>query len=423
VKDASWDARDGGLKVGGGTIIYPNSDVRRIDRRSQTFSFVASVLGLSTVEYIRENGGHFEASPIVAPPVENAQCGSSPRASSAIAVGDLDDDERDDVLVFDTCGNWVAKGSGAGVFESSSWSSLLQPVGSYPFLEFFDADNVNSKSIVGGFGGTVVIIRPSGAGKGWGDPVRVSMPEPHSDGRTTHLFTMLPPASDARRGRFLMQSHRRMVLLPIETLDVDAGLSLTVLDQAVHAPYLAPFDGFDHLSTISVAGCPATTVGIGVFSQSAGKVARRLQAIELGDRYSATDIPTNFDDVTTIAVLAREPEGDAMIGIYGAAGGKNTFALWQLSPCGQWTQLADVTIEFDWRTPEAPGFGSGAVVPKTYGVKIEAARVAGELWFVHYDGWDIRMVRAAGSATGWFLTEEKYNVHKERHDLSFGSPP
>jgi len=261
-------------------------------------------------------------------------------------------------------------------------------------------------------------------GGAWLGPQHLDLPIPYFGNRTTQLFAKLRRSQSTASNDILFQSQGRMLVLSIER--TDGGVDVTqpaILGQVVQLPYLVPFDGFDHLSTALSERCPALALGVGLFPQYAGKVPRKLQLVTFdADRYTPVDIATGYDDVTTFAVILPEPQGHALVGIVGTTGSQTMFGLWEMIDCGQLVKVSERPIEFDWRTPPAPQFGDPPIVPKTNGVKLVAAQVGEEFWFAHYDGWDVRLLRANRTMTAWSLVEEKYNVHQDRQDLSFGFP-
>jgi hypothetical protein len=406
-------SHSGTVQQGAGTLVYPNVDLRVFPAKSPTtFAFAASVVGLTTVEVIREQNAIFKATPLTAPTV--ADCPA--RTPVAIAIADADLDGHPDALVFDPCGNWIALNIDSDPVVGSAWSDVLPAMTTYPFLDLLQWPDQQHIFGAADLGGSLITLSDSR----WTGPETVELPIFGT--QATALFAKASGLTSAGSEDILAQGHQQMAALPVST-DGTVG-DPTVLKQSLQPPYLVPFDGFDALATVTDAACGTFALGVGILSPYSGSFPRTVQLLKFGQgTFGTTEIATGYDDITTIAVVPRAAEGDAMVGVYGTRGGDTIFGLWQVTQCSEATELAETPIEFDWRTPSAPGFGSnGPNVPKTNGVKIAAAVVGDGLEFVHYDGFDVRVVRASSSTGGWDLTEEKHVIHEDRQDLSFATP-
>jgi hypothetical protein len=400
-----------------GTLVYPNNDLHQIPIPGQSVAFVASTVGLSTVELVHEEDGGFEALPLVSPPIENADC--SVRTPVATAVGDVNADGLEDVLVSDPCGNWVSVASSTGDFSSRPWTNVLPTIFAYPFLEALEASATTL--IIAGTESDLVQL--AGTHGSWSGPSSLSLPFPYLSSQVTDLIGG-PVSYDAGSEVLLVQSYQRLLEFPFDVTEGGIITSQpTILGQALQAGYLVPFEAFDHLAALTLPTCDPVMVGVGLFSMAAGPFPRTLQRVLVHPASFETEqIQTALDSITTLSVVTRESEGYALLLLLGSKGQQNMLDLWRYD-CAGFTELTQLPIEFDWRTPPAPLFGGSGSVVKTEGVKLVAVDLGAEIDFIHYDGYDVRVFGVSQQGTGWVAVERKYSVHQTRGDLAFGSPP
>jgi hypothetical protein len=166
-------------------------------------------------------------------------------------------------------------------------------------------------------------------------------------------------------------------------------------------------------------------LGVGLFLPSPVTAPRKLDLIQFPNditvdgEYSVQEIPSDAN-VLTLSAVASEQNDSALIGVLGERGGDNTFSLYQLSSCNQMALLAEIPVDFAYRTAPTPGFGAGSQIPKTNGVKLLGGRdsVSGVATFAHYDGYNVWLFKAQQIGDTWYLTQETQVVHAERSDLS-----
>jgi hypothetical protein len=230
---------------------------------------------------------------------------------------------------------------------------------------------------------------------------------------------------------WLIQSTREIFVASTATQpSADASSSATwswaTLEQLPPIlPNLVPFEAYDHFSLLSLAGCPLTALGIGLFLPNPARAPRKLDIIHFPDNimadgeYSVLEIPSDANVVTSSAVVSVQHDS-ALIGVIGELGGANTFSFYQLSSCDQMDLLAEMSFNFDYRTAPTPGFGAGSHIPRTNGIKLLSSRdpVSGVVTFAHYDGYDIWLFKAEQIGDTWHLTQERQAIHAERTDLS-----
>jgi hypothetical protein len=166
-------------------------------------------------------------------------------------------------------------------------------------------------------------------------------------------------------------------------------------------------------------------LGVGLFDLVAGSIPRQIQILSFpalqveAGHYAVHEMPLDLD-VTTIAAIERADRGDVIVGLMGVRGSEDFFVLVQMTTCAEGTVLADLEVEFDFRTAPTPGMYETTSIPKSKGVKFVTHRSTNPevLSYVHYDGYDVRVFRARPTDAGWQLSAEKYPVHDERNDLA-----
>ncbi len=407
------------MTSGGGTFLYPNAVLRNISLTNSMFAFAATEVGLTTVETVAWNGDDFVANEIQAVPPDDASCVRGP---VALAVEDVDGDSNQDVLVLDPCGNWLALGDGSQTFEAHSWGDFLPEVTADLFLADFSWPTYTGKMLAALDNSQASIISSSNL-HDWDGPMQIGFPQPTLSAQVTDVAVPSVGLTGPGSNELLVQGSRMLTTLPLDQTDsvIDVASSSS-FQQTVTPPYLVPFDGFDHLAVISAPGCSTVALSVSVLVNSfAGTELPRTSALLTfgAGSYNVQQLETSYDDATTLSIIRQNDS--TFVGMYGTRDGATVFELWRLSGCTQLEMLAELPVEFDWRTPAAPAFGVGQVVPKTNGVELVAEQVGDELWFAYYDGFDVRLVRALQNTGGWTLAEQKYEIHATRSDLSLAS--
>jgi hypothetical protein len=390
-------------------------------------SFVAAITGLSNVEVLQEVDGGF-SSIAITPPVmspEDAGVTCPARTPFGLAMSDVDGDGNQDAIVLDPCGgNWVALEVNGG-FKGVDWASVLPPItAKMPFISAFSwGKNQGSGAILNSSqsGGYFLLRDPAGE---WQSGPWFVLRFPTLLERVTDLLLAMPPAlnpsPEVQDLIFQGEGQFEVVELSGGYSNFDALFQGT-LSRGFKTPYLTAFSALDHLASFGSSTCGAIAAGVGVFDSQAGKVPRRLQLLKLGDLQGAAPVEVAPDfDVTTFAFVGGETD-EVLVGVIGNREGQDVFWLGRLAECERLEELAELPIEFDWRTPRTPGFGDTMYLQKTNGVKLLAARPDGQgnQRFVHYDGFDVRIFRASNVAGTWRLNEERYAIHADRLDLAF----
>jgi hypothetical protein len=397
-----------------GTLLYPNNQLEIVGTPDDTVAFISSTVGLSSVELIKSAPQGFTAVQLEAPAIENTEC--TVRSPVALSVTTVDADKTDDVLISDPCGNWVGLGSVSGEFKPTSWSDLMPQIPAYPFLSSFHSAAANF--IFAGTGAGAQQLE--GVDGMWTDTSAIELPLPALASQVTQL--MLEPmeiVSGDLHESIVMQGYQRLVAVPFDPAKGADAVGETLLTQTTQDGYLQPFDAFDDLASLQLPECGAAALGIGLVSSFGQRFPRRLERMSIhADSFDTLDVPTGFDSVVTFSVLPGPVAGGSLVFMLGKKNGVDFAAAWQFD-CDNMTELTEFPVEFDWKTPPAPSFGP-AGIPKTDGVKLISRRFADEFDFIHYDGYDVRLFRVANTG-GWTGSEEKYNVHKSRDDLIFGS--
>jgi hypothetical protein len=198
--------------------------------------------------------------------------------------------------------------------------------------------------------------------------------------------------------------------------------SPTAIAYTYSSPYVVPFDTFDHVHKIPVSGCGTSAAGVGVFIDNPPGALRRIERLTVSaDSYTMSELDTPGDVVTFDIVPGTA--SDAIAGVIEDSPDGSIFAAYQVTGCDNWTLLAGIQTDFDWRQVPAPGLGTGSLIPKTEGVQIIGWRVnvdgmstSNQYEFVHYDGYSVRAwtVDMADATIGFSL----FQLHSDRSDLS-----
>jgi hypothetical protein len=411
-------------QVQGGVAIYGNGDVRVLDASAEGSRFASLVLGLQQLEIIQASAHGATIVPVPLP-VFGPQAQCRERAPLAMATGDLTADGLTDVLVMDPCENWVALDANTS-FQPGVWGDVLPDAPTYHYVDVYDwPDPSGMVLVMGSQRGLVLRFRVEGQST-WSPPISISLSPPYASTRTTRLFIPIDGALDDGRRSVAVQQQGRLSLVSIrEEAGAVTGVIERELDQVVELPNLQPFAAYDHLTPLRISGCPPRALGVSTFDVTAGKVPRELQLLQFDDNsgvaetFRATVIKTGLD-VTTFSV-APSPDGETQhVGIIGMRNNNDWFALWEVTDCSSLRLVAELEIDFDFKTPPAPAFRGSGVVEKTLGSRLFSHRESSStLLFGHYDGYDLRTIHAAATVDGWALTFDKQSVHVNRTDLSY----
>jgi hypothetical protein len=434
--DADGHANSDGSHTnwGAGTSIYRrNSLVFVSDPGVAPVRIAAQVFGLSTVEVLTENKqGGFDPTALQAPPAVTSGA-QAPVVPLTLTNVDVDLDGRADLLVSTSLGHWFWPRGADGTYGAGATSELTSA------LDGLDASlgGVSECLEVRGAPTAPTLVLFCGGGDfyttasemtGWDPPILDQLPPWRLHNQISALNRTITLPADGTDPTTLVYESGVDLRLIRYSWAADGGLSAVgaMTQTPLTPPYLRPFDGFDHIQSLNLAGCPASAVGVGVFSGVKG-APRQIEQIELTGTttYVTQEIATAFD-ITTLAVVPAG-DGEAVV----AALGQNDFAAYRINSCNQWMPIAGGSTDFDWRAPPAPSFGAdGPDVPKTNGVQIlgswsaETAD-AGELdefRFFHYDGYDLRtwqidLVNHQNIAGGFSFG--RIPIHEDRSDVTF----
>lgn len=386
---------------------------------------VSVVLGLTNIEVLRARlTGGYDAVMLVGP---SEPCTHTPLA---VAVMDVNEDSREDIVVMDICRNWVALDDGSGGYSVERLDDFIPGVPSA-----IAATKARTQ------GGETVLVS---SGFNW---TRVDSPVSSLAAPST--FTMQVPGSIWIQ----VLVSRPVLILPGKNGDQDEVLEQAIAQfgafpvtfgnsghsapavkaislEAVGAPYLRPFDGLDHLQLARIDGCLDMALAIGAFRPDVHGVPRQMQLISLlaDGQYSIQELSTSFS-VSTFG-LTKTADGEILAGMIGSNTTGTVFALAKLLACGNWRMLGSWPTTFDWRTPDAPAFlDLGPRVTKTDGIRLlgltEPDSDAGAVKrysYVNYDGYVVHTWSTSSEAisTGTIIPDmEATRIHESRTDLAF----
>lgn len=425
---------DGGHPVwGAGTSVYRrDSMVLLSDPGATPVRIAAQVFGLSTVEVLTENlQGGFDPTALEPPPTvtSNAQ---APVVPLVLASVDVDLDGRDDLLVSTSVGHWFWPRGADGTYGAGATSELTSALDG-------SAGSATECLELAGPSAAPTLVSDCDPGLdfytvgsqtiGWEPPVLDQLPPWRlHDPILVSNRTLTLPAVGNDSVVVAYQSSVDLRLIRY-TSAADGALSAAgaMTQTPLTPPYLQPFDGFDHLQSLNIEGCPVSAVGVGVFNVDVKGAPRQIEQIQMTGTttYVTQEIPTAFD-VTTLTVVSGS-DSEAVV----AAVGQGNFTAYRVTACNQWMQIAAGNTDFDWRAPPAPSFGAdGPDVPKTNGVQILGTRWtevgnAGALEhfrFFHYDGYDVRIWQVdlvnQQNIAGDF-SFRRIPIHTDRSDSTF----
>lgn len=410
---------------GAGTSLYGRNALavlRPADPADRRLTLAALVVGLSSVEVIREVGpGRFEASAVPAPPV-GAGVACRQRVPIDLTIADVDDDGVDDVVVMDTCGNWVAIGDSSGGFVGVLAERAMPAFPPFETIEQMTFDD-GTRLIVAGYGDAANVVSRSPGQLAWTGPTVLSVPSPRLAVQVTRVFLPLSGLGSATPAPALLYQGKSRLHVYQRAEAGGLVLGPSLLQTALEAPYVAPFEGFDHLEALASTGCAPAAIGVGVFGTQAKGVPRRLEWLNLGaDGFITREI----DDALDAGTLSVVSAGDhAVVGVLGRDQGTDVFAAYRLESCDQWSRLLQEPTDFAWRAPPSPAFGAGTFVPRTDGARLLGVRRTTDdesYRFFHYDGYQLRvweLTVGAPSTVPTSVSQQEISLHEQRTDLAF----
>lgn len=407
---------DSTTESGAGTALYVRHQLARFTTTTSNVKLAAAVVGLSNVEVLEVTPDGSVTSELVAPPASSNAC---PGAPIQVAVADVDADGLDDVLVMDTCGNWVALADGDGHYTAVPFDALLSPVPTWESFEHLDfADG--TELLFGGDTWSGAWLGRGSPGVEFGGSEGFALPPPFLGAKVTHTFVAL--GAEADRGLdppLLYQGGAALHRLERNGLNLTLGA--TLVPEVIHPPYVRPFDAFDHLQKLELDACPPAALGVGIFTADVHGIPRALELVLPAATTFDTRELTTAGEIVTFAVVS---EGDtAVVGAIERSDAAYSFAAYRVTGCDQFELLAEAPVEFDWHAPAAPSF-TGGVLPKTDGVKllgVAAGDGAEPYRFYEYDGYDLRIFELSRSEPqGPFaISPRNVAVHATRDDLAY----
>jgi hypothetical protein len=344
---------------------------------------------------------------------------------------DLDGDGALDAVVEDICGAYLIFGIESDAPRSADWSQTL-PGNSdaYPFIEIAASASPAETTIAEGWERYVQFFSTDGAASTWTSLGSPSLPQPDWIPDITTLFLPVTGPSGERPGWLVQGSQQFSVASTISQPSADASSAVawtwsTLKQQPPVPPNLVPFEAYDHLNLLPLAGCPLMAFGVGLFLPNPATAPRRLDMIQfptdltVDGEYSVQEIPSDAS-VVTLSSVVSEQQDTALIGVIGELVGANTFSVYQVSGCNHVELLGEIQFVFDYRTAPTPGLAAGTQIPRTNGVKLLGGRdsLSAPVTFLHYDGYNVWMFNVEQAGSAWNLSQERQVVHAERTDLS-----
>jgi len=403
---------------GAGTLLYVRHQLTLL-QSNDAQRFISVVVGLSNLEVLDKLADGRYSSQLIARPSTTAK--ACPGAPIAFAIDDVNADSVDDILVMDTCGNWVALGDSAGGYQSASLDPSLQPLNAWEsFASITFGDTLHM--LIGGndTGGGFVTRETSEELFGHFADFRLSASPLNV--KVTHTFVAVNSGLAGEiQPLIYYQGAGSLQVMQRSGNGLSMGPTLSPL--SIQAPYLLPFSGFDHISALEPPGCTAAALGVGVFGTDVKGIARALQWIGLSDAGLDTrEIKTSAEVVTFATVHNGQ---DTLVGVVERAGSAYSFAVYKVTNCNEFKLLGEEPVDFDWRMPPAPSFGAKQV-PKTDGLQLvgmaDSSPSGTTYRFYHYDGYNLRIFSvefATDTPEQVGLSEEEVGIHDTRTDLAF----
>jgi hypothetical protein len=326
----------------------------------------------------------------------------------------MDGANGNDLVVQDPCGSWIAlRGSDGGY--TAQRSTLIDNVGPVLYMEVL---HEGALLAMGNYD-VLSFLKPSN-----GQTALLQLPGVPLNLQVTRLFVPLRASNGGLT--LLAQRGNGLVLVTVSDTGTIRAESGILMRQLYASPYLAPFEGYNQLTDVSLENCPVVAVGVGIFSATAGRVPRRLQALVLDDgaisdgAYTASDFG-EVNDVLAVAVTEAPETSEflQLLGIIHDVDGEHRFSILGRSGCDDWIHLDSQSIEFEYRTPPSPAWGEVKNVPPTGHVILVGTlrQDEGGVDFYHYDGYDVRVVEV--DALSWQIVQRFHRVHDDRSDLSY----
>jgi len=426
------DASPDGATVanGAGIFTYIRNDLQPVQRpkvgTDSSLPLVSMVVGLTGVEIIhRQPDGTFTATPVVAPPT--AQCVHAP---VGLAVMDVDIDGRDDIVVLDLCENWVALDDGLGGYTATrpdKYFANLSVGDSALVIDDTQNGAVLVESNNQGFecfrSGGGVATPPQG-------PIVDLLSVMQTANTSVFATALYAPSSDGGGNKLLLQGYGSFAEFHADSSAPNFALSLEQVrnQRSFEEPYLSPFWGLDHLQLMPLSGCPDMALAVGKVPPKMGPIPLKLQVISFptGPEFTVREVKTSFE-VTTMGLVSMR-NGHMLIGVLGFDASGAVFSLVEVTACDQWQILGSWPTEFDWRTPDAPAFGSfGPRVPKSNGIRLLGMAapdgITDKYMFTNYDGFDLRIweVTLGEGQAPPVVTAKRVRLHATRMDISFAN--
>jgi hypothetical protein len=407
---------DSSTESGAGTALYVRHQLASFSADTANVKLAAAVVGLSNLEVLDVSADDEVTSELVAPPARSDAC---PGAPIQVAVADVDANGLDDVLVMDTCGNWLALADEDGHYTAVPFEGLLAPLPaweSFEHLHFADG----AELLVGGDTWSGAWLGRGSSGVEFGGSAGFALPPPFLGTKVTHTFVALGAEGDRALDPPLLYQGGA-ALHRLERNGLDLTLGATLVPETIHAPYVRAFDAFDHLQKLELDACPPAALGVGVFTSDVHGIPRALELVLPSATTFDTRELTTTGEIVTFSVVSL---GDAaLVGAVERSDGAYTFAAYRITACDEFELLAEAPVEFDWRAPPAPSFTNG-ILPKTDGVKLLGVAVndGTETYrFYEYDGYDLRIFELSRSEPQGPFTigTHKVAVHVARDDLAY----
>jgi len=412
--DSPGDTQADVSEKGAGTTLYVRSQLESMPSASG-WRFAALTVGLSSIEVFDQTAsGETSVQKVVGPPV-SGDC--SAHVPIALTVEDVDADGAADIVVLDTCGNWVALGDGTA-FQTVALEQVLPE---FPVFEsigtvVFD-DGLHM--LFGGSDRIAAFVARGPEQAQFIEPVVFGLPWPS-------LLTRVVPTFFVTRGLLEAEVEPAVVyqggasLYVYQRTGEELELVRTLTQSALEAPYVLPFDGFDHIAPVELPGCPPAALGVGVFASDVQGVPRGLQWLALSAKgYAPHEVVTSASALSIRLVL----DGDyAIVGVLTGDESGHGFAAYRIQDCSAIELMADIPIQFSWHAPDAPAFGDGEYVPKTNGVRFLGVADPGKTdtyHFMLYDGYTLGTLTVDGGSQPWQITEKEVPIHDTRSDLAF----
>jgi hypothetical protein len=332
----------------------------------------------------------------------NDQCKSFP---IAIAVGDVDQDTLDDVVVEDpSCGNWIAKATGPSEFAYEGWISHFPSLRTRPFLTFYSTSLLISSNEV-----ELDVVHRDGSWQQTGKSLLGPFMNPLM---TTSMFAV--NLSDSMSPTILFQGGTFLSKIIPHSADGQFDLPDPEIIHQVQPSSLKPFYGYDHLVSPTETSCDFLGLGIGLYQPEAGKVPRRVSVLRPAGAgtYLAEDLPFQCN-VATFGILERPNKSDMIVAALGTCGSDTTIELLQIADCASKRYLSRDTIDFPMHVVSAPG---EIITDALQGVQlfVDSANGLG-IRLSNYDGFSVRTWTASDG--GWALHAQSTTVHDVREDV------